>query len=96
VFFLLAQFGMLTLTGNWWALFIAVPAVVLLYSAYVSYNKAGQIDEEVRRQLFGGVIVGMVALIALTGQWGTLWPLFLIVPGVLLLLGGGRERRKHV
>jgi cytoskeletal protein CcmA (bactofilin family) len=87
VLFLLSQSGLLSLSGNWWAIFIALPAAVMLYNAFTGYQQAGQMTAEVRRNISGGVIVGTVAVIALTGQWGTLWPLFLIVPGVMMLLG---------
>ncbi len=91
VVFLLAQTGLLSLSGNWWAIFIALPAVVMLYNAYSSYQKAGEVTGEVRRNISGGAIIGTVAIIALTGQWGTLWPLFLIVPGVMMLLGFNKQ-----
>jgi hypothetical protein len=83
VVFLLAQPGLVSLSGNWWAIFIALPAVVLLYNAYTAYQQAGEMTAAVRRSISAGVTVGTVAVIALTGQWGTLWPLFLIVPGVI-------------
>ena len=91
VVFLLAQSGLLSLSGNWWAIFIALPAAMLLYNAYTAYQRAGEMTPEVRRNLTGGVTVGTVAVIALTGQWGTLWPLFLIVPGVMMLLGSTKQ-----
>ena len=87
VAFLLAQTGILSLSGNWWALFIALPAIAMLYNAYTNYQKAGHVTSDVRRNISGAAVVGTVAIIALTGQWGTLWPLFLIVPGVMMLLG---------
>lgn len=92
VFFLLNQMNILNLSGNWWAIFIAIPAVAMLYNAYTAYNRDGRITAEVRKNLSGGVIVATVAFIAATNQWGKLWPLFLIVPGVLLLLGLTREK----
>ena len=92
VFFLLDQMNILTLSGNWWAIFIAIPAVVMLYNAYTAYNRDGRLTAEVRKNVSGGVIVATVAFIAVTDQWGRLWPLFLIVPGVLWLLGMTREK----
>lgn len=87
VVFLLAQLNIFSLSGNWWAIFIALPASLLLYQAYTAYQETGEITGEVRKNVVGGTIVGTVALIAATGQWETLWPLFLIVPGVLVLFG---------
>ena len=91
VVFLLSQMDILNLSGNWWAIFIALPAAVMLYNAYTAYNRAGHLTAKVRKNVSGGVIVGTVALIAATGQWGRLWPLFLIVPGILWLLGLTRQ-----
>lgn len=92
VIFLLTQNNILRLDGNWWAVFIFIPAAAMLYNAYTAYNREKQITPAVRSQLSGGIVVLTVAIIAATGQWGTLWPLFLIVPGVLLLLGRGEQQ----
>lgn len=92
VIFLLTQNNMLRLSGNWWAIFIFIPAAVMLFNAFTDYNREKQVTPFVRNNVFGGIIVLTVAVIAATGQWGTLWPLFLIVPGVLLLLGMGKQR----
>ncbi|MFC1959130.1 hypothetical protein ACFLYO_00315 [Chloroflexota bacterium] len=92
VFFLLSESNILDLSGNWWAFFIALPAVVMLYNGYMAYQQDGRITKEVRDNVSGGAMVGTVAIIAFTGQWGTLWPFFLIVPGVLwLVLGSAQE-----
>ena len=91
VVFLLSQNGIMVLSGNWWAIFIALPAVVMLYHAYTAYNREGRVTSEVRKNLSGGAIVGTVAIIAATDQWDKWWPLFLIVPGVLILLGFMRQ-----
>ena len=93
VVFLLQQNHMLSLTGNWWAIFIAVPAIAMLYNAYAAYNREKRMTTEVRNNLSGGIIVGLVALIAATNQWDRWWPLFLIVPGILLLLGFSKKEK---
>ena len=97
VLFLLAQMNVLSLSGNWWAIFIAIPAVLMLYNAYTAYNRDGGITPEVRKNVSGGAVVATVALVAATGRWETLWPLFLIVPGILLLTGFAttNDRRKR-
>ena len=87
VIFLLTQNDILDLSGNWWAIFIAIPAVFMLYNAFTAYNREQRVTPEVRKNVSGGAMVAVVAVIAATGEWGTLWPLFLIVPGVLMLLG---------
>lgn len=96
ILFFLAQANIISLSGNWWAIFIALPAASLLYKAYTDYQETGRMTNEVRNNFSGGIIVGTVAFIALTGQWGTLWPLFLIVPGVLVLFGfTGNQKDKR-
>ena len=95
VVFLLSQFDVLNLSGNWWALFIAIPAAVMLFRAYSIYSRVGHYSDEVRKNLTGGLIVATVAIIAFTNQWGRLWPLFLIVPGALMLLGRNNEKAKR-
>ena len=87
VVFLLVQAGAFDLTGNWWAIFIFFPAAMMLYNAYVEYQREGVVSDEVRKNIGGGVFVGTVAIVAATGEWGKLWPLLLIVLGVLMLFG---------
>ncbi len=92
VIFLLTQNDLLQLNGRWWALFIFIPAAAMLYNAYTAYNRDGHITPAVRNQVSGGLGTLTVAVIAVTGQWSTLWPLFLIVPGVQILLGRGEPK----
>ena len=95
VIFLLWQNGVLNLADNWWAIFIALPAAVMLYSAYLAFNRAGRVTSDVRKYVTGGTIVAVVAFIAATNQWAALWPLFLIVPGILMLFGFIRDEKSH-
>ncbi len=91
VLFLLSENKILVLTGNWWALFIAIPALLLLYNAYSVYNRDGHVTTEVRKNFSGGVILSLVTIMAATDRWGSLWPLFLIALGVLTLFGFVRQ-----
>jgi hypothetical protein len=87
VVFLLVQADVFDLTGNWWAIFIFFPAAAMLYNAYTGYQRDGVVSEDVRKNISGGVFVGTVAIVAATGEWDKLWPLFLIVLGALMLFG---------
>lgn len=91
ILFLLSENKILVLTGNWWALFIAVPALLMLYNAYSAYNRDGHVTVDVRKNLSGGVILALVAIMAATDRWGSLWPLFLIALGVLVMFGFTRQ-----
>ena len=92
VIFLLMQSKLLQLNGNWWALVIFIPAAVALYNAYTAYNRDGQVTPAVRNQLSSGLVGVSIGVVAATGQWGTLWPLFVIIPGVMMLLGRDQQK----
>ena len=94
VLFLLSQNGLLTLEGNWWAIFIALPALALLWSAYSAYQRDGTLSTEVTSKLTGGIIVGLIALLAAINQLTQLFPLLLIVIGIFVALGW-RQPRSH-
>src|SRR5690349_20289341 len=87
VVFLLRQYGVdIPLFQNWWALFILIPAVAALWAGYNTYTRTGTWTQEARGEIGGGIIILLVAVIFLFNMdWGKVWPLFLIVPGVLLL-----------
>ncbi len=82
--------------GNWWALFILIPAAYALAGAWKAYERNG------RR--FGSAVVGPlitgIVLVALTlmflfdldVDWNVIWPAVLIVIGVLAL-GRAYSRR---
>ncbi len=86
-FFLLQAFGLI---GDfaWWSLFILIPGLMMLMTAWVNYMRTGTVYKGVREQAFGGVMLVLVGSIFLFDlDWGKVWPLFLIVPGIGLLLG---------
>jgi cobalamin synthase len=95
IFFLLSQSGVLSLQGNWWAIFIALPALSMLYTAYKRYQQDGHVSAEVMNGLSGAIIVGLVAILAAINQWQLLLPLILIVIGVFVFFGGRRSSRRH-
>ena len=77
---------------NWWALFILIPAVSNFGNAWQSYQRHGRLTRKARGSLTGGVILSLVASAFLFNlDWGLIWPLFLIIGGVSVLLGGWFE-----
>lgn len=73
--------------SNWWAFFIFIPAVVNLNQAWQSYRSHGRLTEKAQGKLVGGLLIGAVAFILLFGfNFGTWWPVFLIIIGLGALL----------
>lgn len=87
-YFLLTNFTDFELT-NWWALFILIPAFGSLGKFMSDYRRSGRITGESRGALIGGLIFLFVAAVFLFGlDWGTVWPVFLIIAGLGALLSG--------
>ena len=73
---------------NWWALFILIPAVGNFSGAYESFRESGSLNRYARSQLFWGLFFVLLSgsfLLAL--DFGLIWPAFLILGGLALLLG---------
>lgn len=85
-------FLVLNLTGfsieNWWAVFILIPAFGSLAAAWRMYQSSGgRFTPAARGPLIGGLILLTVASVFLFDlDWGAIWPVFLIVIGVAVLL----------
>lgn len=86
--FLLQNFGAFYLE-NWWALFILIPAFAAFATAWNIYRNSGnRFPAAARGSLTTGAILTLVALTFLLGlDFGLIWPFFLILGGLALLLG---------
>ena len=74
-------------TWNWWALFILIPAMSFLVNAWSVFQAERRLSAAVRGPLVSGVALLLVTSIFLFDlSWGTLWPLFLIIIGVGVLI----------
>jgi hypothetical protein len=84
--FLLQNFGFFYF-GNWWALFILLGTAAAWGSAWNHYQNNGhRITPAVMGAFVGGIFPLAVALIFLFNlDWGTMWPVFLIIAGVSVL-----------
>lgn len=72
---------------NWWALFILIPAIGSLGTAWRIYQTQGRLNAAARGSVIGGLVLLLVAAIFLFNlNWGRVWPVFLIVIGVGALL----------
>lgn len=87
VVFLFQQLGLVGRGFNWWAIFILIPALGALSTAWALYRRSKRFDAAVRSSLGGGLVILTVALMFLFDfDWGVWWPLMLIAPGIALLL----------
>lgn len=90
-YFLLQTMGVLrgiNFPGNWWAFFILIPAIASGSQALQAYNRSGEVTEQVRNQGIFALIMFVVAGVFLFNlNWGNIWPIFLIIGGVAVLLG---------
>jgi hypothetical protein len=85
--FLFRQMGH-SLPANWWAIFIAVPAVAALASAWRSYQRDGTLKGGARGALISGLILALIAIALFFGvDLGAIWPILLILLGVVVLAG---------
>jgi hypothetical protein len=86
-----ALLGILTLVplNNWWSLFILFPGWVFLGTGAILAFVLGWRNAVALWITGAGLVVSTVAVMFLVGaDWGTWWPLMLIVPGAALGLFG--------
>jgi|SRR5437868_5443398 len=85
----LAQNYLGTALRNWWALFILIPALSTLLTAYALWRD-GHPDWATGPFIAGFGLLILTAVFLLDLPIGQLWPVFLIVAGLALLVGRGR------
>lgn len=75
---------------NWWSMFILIPGLGLLWSAWLAHHYShGAFNLWMRLALSSGLIVSTVGLIfALNLSWSYAWALMIIVPGLVMFLNG--------
>jgi drug/metabolite transporter (DMT)-like permease len=93
IIFLLKELG-LPLLENWWALFFAIPAVASFGSAWNHYQRRDkQVTSGVMGSLIGGIVLTFLMFIFLFRlEWSYMWPVFLIVIGVLVFISSFLRR----
>jgi len=95
IIFLLQNMGY-AIPGNWWALFILIPAAFAFVSAWRAYEGAGrQLGSGVIGPLITGIVLVALTLLFLFNldvDWNVIWPAVLIIIGVLAL-GRAYSRR---
>ncbi len=88
VLFLLRNTGINIPLDNWWALFILIPAVGALSTAWRIYQNAGnQLTAPARGSLFVGLILLMItAMFLFNISWTLFGPVILILAGIGILI----------
>lgn len=83
--FLLDNLG-IKLPGNWWAIFILIPAIYALAGAWRIYQQAGgELTMAVVGPLIGGLVLLALTIVFLFNvnlNWGIILPIILIAVGV--------------
>jgi hypothetical protein len=79
---------------NWWALFILIPAIGSLVTAYQMWERNDRrFTAATQGPLWGGVMLLAVTAVFLFGlDWGKVWPFFLILIGIGAILGAFRGK----
>ena len=73
--------------NNWWAIFILIPAFGMFTRTYRDYQSNGRVTPAGRGPLIGGLLLTFIAAAFLFSlDFGNLWPVFLILGGIALLL----------
>jgi len=86
--FFLEQGGYISMTDNWWALFIYLAAVASFANMWRSYRSSGTFGAQATGSLVWGLVltvVGSVFFFELL--WDRWWPVILIAIGVGIVAG---------
>lgn len=78
--------------GNWWAVFILIPAFWAFWSAWQAYVQDRAFTRRVANLAYGGMFPLLVAVLFLFNlDWGRMWPLFLILAGLGAITGWNQQ-----
>lgn len=87
--FLARNFDLIYFGRNWWAFFLLIP-LFFTYSTFQRHRQAsaGKFTPEVRNAFIGMLSLAFIMCVFLLGlRWHNVWPVFIIIAGVSLLLG---------
>lgn len=93
--FLLRNYAGLEI-GNWWALFILLPASGSLAAAWTAWRSRMHPAAVTGPLLAGLAMLTVAAIFLLDLQWGQIWPIFLILGGIGALLPSLLSRRDRL
>jgi uncharacterized membrane protein len=74
--------------NNWWALFLFVPAFMMLSKVWADYKDNGRLTSKSTGPLITGLaMLVMIVVFLFNLSFGALWPLAFIFGGIAVLLG---------
>lgn len=79
--------------GNWWAIFILIPAFWAFFEAYQVAQSEGHWSQRAIGIAIGGLVPLVIALVFLFNMnWGKIWPVFLILAGLGAIYERGKQK----
>ena len=91
VLFLLKNFGV-PIPDNWWTVFLIVPGLGALWTAWRMYQQEGRLSRGATGSAVSGALLLLLGVSFFFGfDWGNLWPLILIAIGVVIVVGGSKR-----
>jgi hypothetical protein len=97
VAFFLERSGVISMVGNWWAIFIYLAAFASFANAWRAYRGTNAFGQAAGASLTWGLVLTVVASIFMFNLlWDTWWPMILIAVGVGIVASSylGRGSRK--
>ena len=92
ILFLLRNFGV-PIPENWWAVFLILPGLGSLWTAWRMYRRDGRVTRSITSTGLVGAVLVLFGVSFLAGfDWGILWPVVLIALGLAVVFGGRRRR----
>ena len=77
---------------NWWALFILIPAVGSFTSAWYAWRNGENVAAAAGSFSMGIVFTAVALVFLLDLPWGRIWPIFIILAGLGMLIPGMLRR----
>jgi len=98
--FMMERTGVISMVGNWWAVFIYLAAMASFVSAWRSYRSGAPFGSQASGSLIWGLVLTVVASILLFGlEWDMWWPAIVIAVGVGMvasqLIGNAIRKREE-
>jgi len=91
VVFMLQSAGIMV--GNWWTVFIYIPAGVSFYNTFRAWRRDGRFSASASGSFTGALLLSTVATLLLFDAMTVWWPMILVAIGTGLIVGNVLGRR---